>query len=249
MAFIVTLVIVAAIWWRWSQNPDTRLLPFLVWTGMSPSGRWVAVASTAILVLAVRQPLPVILFSPFTYLGLGWAVTVVTTTPRLAAHVTSRSVEVWNDSRDLRRRWLEQAGRAVSAGAHRLRVAVGVFLSEWFDYHVRWGDWSNDDHRTRPGPGSRSTGSRSAGGTRAGAGRQRHQPPPPPDDPVATAYTVLGVRPDTPPEEIRRRYMDLVKRLHPDRHPHLDAEARQRLEDRLKVVNAAFDTITAHQRA
>lgn len=52
-------------------------------------------------------------------------------------------------------------------------------------------------------------------------------------------YDVLGVRPDAGPAELRRAYLALARRHHPDRHAG-DAAAAARAEARMQELNAAW---------
>jgi curved DNA-binding protein CbpA len=52
-------------------------------------------------------------------------------------------------------------------------------------------------------------------------------------------YDVLGVRPDAGPAELRRAYLALARRHHPDRHAGDPAETA-RAEARMQQVNAAW---------
>lgn len=59
------------------------------------------------------------------------------------------------------------------------------------------------------------------------------------DDP----YKVLGVTPDTPPDEIKKAYRRLAKQYHPDLHPG-DEECARRMNE----INAAYDQINNPQK-
>jgi DnaJ like chaperone protein len=61
------------------------------------------------------------------------------------------------------------------------------------------------------------------------------------DDP----YLILGVRHDAPEEEIRRRYRQLVRENHPDRHiaAGVPEEMIAIATGRLQTVNEAYDRI------
>jgi molecular chaperone DnaJ len=59
------------------------------------------------------------------------------------------------------------------------------------------------------------------------------------DDP----YKVLGVTPDTPPDEIKKAYRRLAKQYHPDLHPG-DAECARRMNE----INSAYDQINNPQK-
>lgn len=61
----------------------------------------------------------------------------------------------------------------------------------------------------------------------------------------AGAYAVLGVEPTDTPEEIRRRYLQLVRENHPDRLAArgVPAEFMALATERMKAINAAWATI------
>lgn len=59
------------------------------------------------------------------------------------------------------------------------------------------------------------------------------------DDP----YKVLGVTPDTPPDEIKKAYRRLAKKYHPDLHPD-DPECARRMNE----INSAYDQINNPQK-
>lgn len=68
------------------------------------------------------------------------------------------------------------------------------------------------------------------------------QPPPIPGELLVAARRVLGVKKDTPWDEVERLYKKLLKKHHPDRHQGpLD---KQRAEAKFKEVRAAFDLLT-----
>ncbi|HSN68049.1 MAG TPA: DnaJ domain-containing protein, partial [Thermoanaerobaculia bacterium] len=56
------------------------------------------------------------------------------------------------------------------------------------------------------------------------------------------AYRLLEVTPDAPDEDVRRAWRDLTKVWHPDRFAH-DAELQRRAQEKLKEINAAYETI------
>ena len=62
-----------------------------------------------------------------------------------------------------------------------------------------------------------------------------------PDDP----FLILGLAPDSPPDEVRRRYRDLVREHHPDRHiaAGVPEEMVELATRRLQKINEAYDRI------
>lgn len=57
-------------------------------------------------------------------------------------------------------------------------------------------------------------------------------------------YVILGVSKDTPMKEIRVKYRELSLQLHPDKCLHLPPEERQLAEQRFKVINEAYSTLS-----
>ena len=51
-------------------------------------------------------------------------------------------------------------------------------------------------------------------------------------------YRILGVNPNAKPEEIKKSYRNLAKKYHPDLNP------GKNYEERLKLINAAYDIIS-----
>lgn len=68
-----------------------------------------------------------------------------------------------------------------------------------------------------------------------------------PDDP----YLILGVPRDAGPEEIRRRYRDLVREHHPDRHiaAGVPEEMIEIATGRLQKINEAYDRVMKEKAA
>jgi hypothetical protein len=61
-------------------------------------------------------------------------------------------------------------------------------------------------------------------------------------DPLARAYAVLEIQRGCTPAELKKRYRDLVRRWHPDRHAG-DAAGQAEATARLREINGAFRTI------
>jgi curved DNA-binding protein CbpA len=61
--------------------------------------------------------------------------------------------------------------------------------------------------------------------------------------PGSDPYAVLGVRPGATAEELRRAYLALARRHHPDAHADGGAAARAAAERRMQEVNAAWTVL------
>jgi hypothetical protein len=59
---------------------------------------------------------------------------------------------------------------------------------------------------------------------------------------LANAYRVLGLGPGVSPLAARRRYRQLIKQWHPDRHPY-GSQAQGEATDRTQEINAAYQTL------
>jgi len=58
------------------------------------------------------------------------------------------------------------------------------------------------------------------------------------------AYKVLGVKIFSTKEEIKKAYIDLVKIYHPDKHIRKDLQIFKEAEERLKIINKAYDSLS-----
>jgi len=70
----------------------------------------------------------------------------------------------------------------------------------------------------------------------------RGQPVP---DRTAEALATLGLSPGASPAEIKQAWRNLSKEHHPDRVTHLGEELRHVAEQRMRRINAAYDTLKA----
>ncbi|MEJ5250760.1 MAG: DnaJ domain-containing protein [Armatimonadota bacterium] len=61
-----------------------------------------------------------------------------------------------------------------------------------------------------------------------------------------TLYDVLEVSPNASPEVIKAAYRQLAIKYHPDRQA--DARARQRAEEQMKAINAAYEILSDPDR-
>jgi hypothetical protein len=57
------------------------------------------------------------------------------------------------------------------------------------------------------------------------------------------AYEILGLRSKASPEEIRIAYREMVKQYHPDKVNGLGIELRKLAEEKMKLINAAYDLL------
>ena len=57
---------------------------------------------------------------------------------------------------------------------------------------------------------------------------------------MATHYETLGVRPDAPPEDVRRAYLNRARELHPDHTSHDSKTEADRAARRMQEVNEAW---------
>ena len=57
---------------------------------------------------------------------------------------------------------------------------------------------------------------------------------------MASHYEILEVADGAPPEEVRRAYLDLARRLHPDRWVDASPAQRAEAERRMQEVNEAW---------
>lgn len=72
-----------------------------------------------------------------------------------------------------------------------------------------------------------------------------YQTPPPRTEPPRmgnTLYDLLEVSPNASPEVIKAAYRQLALKYHPDKQP--DARSRQRAEERMKQINAAYEILS-----
>lgn len=61
-------------------------------------------------------------------------------------------------------------------------------------------------------------------------------------------YELLGVKIDSKKEEIRAAYFSLAKKFHPDTHPDLDKDIKEKAEDVFGAITAAYQTLSDDER-
>lgn len=66
--------------------------------------------------------------------------------------------------------------------------------------------------------------------------------------PGDTHYDVLGVTPGAAPVEVRRAYLALARRYHPDFHVHESVEAQEEVHRIMRAVNAAWAELGSADR-
>ncbi|MSQ22863.1 MAG: J domain-containing protein [Dehalococcoidia bacterium] len=84
------------------------------------------------------------------------------------------------------------------------------------------GPWGQNQRNQEQGPGDNPS--------------QRHRSP----------HEVLGVRPGASQEEIASAYRLLVRQYHPDKVADLGPELRELAEQRMKEINAAYESLKRH---
>lgn len=61
-------------------------------------------------------------------------------------------------------------------------------------------------------------------------------------------YELLGVSIDSKKDEIRTAYFSLAKKFHPDTHPDLDKDVKEKAEDIFATITAAYQTLSDDQK-
>jgi hypothetical protein len=62
-------------------------------------------------------------------------------------------------------------------------------------------------------------------------------------DTLKNCYAILDLSPGATEEEVRDAYLDLVKVWHPDRYSHESPRLRKRAEEKLRLLNEAYERI------
>lgn len=58
-----------------------------------------------------------------------------------------------------------------------------------------------------------------------------------------SAYKILEVSPDATNEEVKKAYREMAKKYHPDKVAHLGEEVKNSAEEKIMLLNAAYDAI------
>ena len=77
-------------------------------------------------------------------------------------------------------------------------------------------------------------------------GNQQQRPPDNSSQRQRSPYEVLGVNPGASQEEISAAYRRLVRQYHPDKVADLGPEFRELAEQRMKEINAAYQSLKRH---
>jgi molecular chaperone DnaJ len=63
------------------------------------------------------------------------------------------------------------------------------------------------------------------------------------------AYVFLGLRQDASKDEVKKRYLDLVKKWHPDMYHLKDQRGRREAEAQFKEIQRAFSFISRKHKS
>jgi hypothetical protein len=78
-----------------------------------------------------------------------------------------------------------------------------------------------------------------------GASRSRSSAPPPPLATHATdPWSILGIRPGSPADDIKRAYRERMRQYHPDKVASLGIELRELAERKAKEINEAYAALS-----
>lgn len=191
---------------------------------------------------------------------LMWVLTTVTVTGRDVRRGVTGSVEIWHDTRESRHAWVEAAAARLGDEVGELRAALATFIASWWAYSRKWGERpdtggsSYDRGRSEQAPNdpfdphsstSGSAGSRDRSGSSGGqppGGSNAHSSGPSP-------FSMLGVQEGATWEEIHAAWRRLARELHPDANVGVSSEQKAKMQDRLKLVNEAYDVLRRRKAA
>ncbi|EDO15439.1 hypothetical protein Kpol_1027p13 [Vanderwaltozyma polyspora DSM 70294] len=75
--------------------------------------------------------------------------------------------------------------------------------------------------------------------------QQHHAPPPPPQDHTGKDYyKVLGISKAASSKEIRKAYLDLTKKYHPDKQGQLSEKEQEKIHEKMSQVNEAYEILS-----
>jgi len=114
-------------------------------------------------------------------------------------------------------------------GAGWIDDIIVAGLIWWFFYKKR---------QPEPGTGQDSTRARTGAGPGKREGDAAGE-----TSGTKTPYSILGISEGASPDEIRRAYLELAARYHPDKVSHLGMEFRELAEQRFKEIQAAYATL------
>lgn len=209
---------------------------YYIWSGFGRRSRGVAAVVAGLVVsfgLASPYYLPFALaFGVALYFGIAFVGTLIgeagSAAVAAAEFTVTATVDLWRATADARQQWADSLLQRVGDPNSTLAALIRKFLERLRAYETRWGTYSSEEEQRPPGS--------------SGAGNQS-RPNDESTSSVITDYEALGLPPDATWEEIRHRYHELAWESHPDRHREASEEELQRFNDKMKVVNAAFDSL------
>lgn len=63
---------------------------------------------------------------------------------------------------------------------------------------------------------------------------------------IEQCYEILGIKPGASPEEVKQAYRDLAMVWHPDRFPADNPRLKEKAQEELKKINAAYEVLKPH---
>ncbi|HCF27693.1 MAG TPA: hypothetical protein DEV81_10965 [Cyanobacteria bacterium UBA11049] len=60
---------------------------------------------------------------------------------------------------------------------------------------------------------------------------------------INQCYEIFGLKPDASPEEVKLAYRDLAMVWHPDRFPASNPRLKEKAQEELKRINAAYEML------
>ncbi|MBT3453473.1 MAG: DnaJ domain-containing protein, partial [Lentimicrobiaceae bacterium] len=58
-----------------------------------------------------------------------------------------------------------------------------------------------------------------------------------------SAYQILEISPDVTNDEVKKAYREMAKKYHPDKVSHLGEEVKKAAEEKITMLNAAYEAV------